>query len=207
MRDLHRALADISDIRSTLAAGTMFRGFGPAVVAITGGLAFATAAAQSIWPQVFAPDALTLLDCWVATAVLAAALLGVETYAGSRRYHGGLSNQMMFNALERFLPAGFAGAAIAAVFAQFAPEALWMLPGLWQMLLALGIFAALPLLPRAMGLAGGWYFVTGFTVLIIASADKSLSPWMMGVPFTMGQLLVATILHFACGDPGVEDED
>jgi hypothetical protein len=207
MRDLHQALADISDIRGALAAGTMFRGFGPAVVAITGGLAFAMATAQSIWPQVFAADDLTFLDCWVATAVLAAALLGVETFARSRRYHGGLSNQMMLNAVERFLPAGFAGAALAVVLAEFAPETVWMLPGLWQILLALGIFAALPSLPRAMGLAGGWYFVTGVAMLIVASAEESLSPWMMGVPFTVGQLLAAIILHFASGGSRVEDED
>ena len=36
MQDLHKALADIGSIRQQIAAGTMFRGFGPAVVATTG---------------------------------------------------------------------------------------------------------------------------------------------------------------------------
>ena len=46
MRDIDRALADITNIRSQLATGTMFRGFGPTVIAVTGLLAIATAANQ-----------------------------------------------------------------------------------------------------------------------------------------------------------------
>ena len=51
MSDLCRALSDIGDIRQQLAAGTLFRGFGPLVLCITGGLALMTAAAQAIWPE------------------------------------------------------------------------------------------------------------------------------------------------------------
>jgi hypothetical protein len=39
MRDLDKALADIFAIRSQIAAGTAFRGYGAATVAATGGLA------------------------------------------------------------------------------------------------------------------------------------------------------------------------
>ena len=46
MKDIDRALADISDMRSQLAAGTMFRGFGPAVMALSGGLAALAAICQ-----------------------------------------------------------------------------------------------------------------------------------------------------------------
>ncbi len=41
MSDLDKALADIFAIRSQIAAGTAFRGYGPAAVAVTGGLALA----------------------------------------------------------------------------------------------------------------------------------------------------------------------
>jgi hypothetical protein len=46
MRDLDKALADIFAIRSQIAAGTAFRGYGPATVAATGGLALLTALLQ-----------------------------------------------------------------------------------------------------------------------------------------------------------------
>ena len=49
MRDLDKALADIFAIRSQIAAGTAFRGYGPAAVAATGGLALMTAVAQHFW--------------------------------------------------------------------------------------------------------------------------------------------------------------
>ena len=46
MSDLDKALADIITIRSQIAAGTAFRGYGPAAVAATGGVALLTAVLQ-----------------------------------------------------------------------------------------------------------------------------------------------------------------
>ena len=48
MRDLDKALADIIAIRSQLAAGTAFRGYGPATMAATAVVALATAAIQQV---------------------------------------------------------------------------------------------------------------------------------------------------------------
>ena len=206
MRDLDQALVAISDIRSRLAAGTMFRGFGPAVMASTAGLAFATATAQSLWPEILNSDPYIFLTCWIVIAVIAAALIGVEMVARSRRYHGPLSNAMILNAIELFLPAGFAGAIIAYIFVEFAPETLWTLPGLWQMLVALGLFTAMRSLPWSVIFAAAWYFLAGAFVLVVASKDWSLTPWMMGVPFGIGQLLLAGILYYADGDVDAEDE-
>jgi hypothetical protein len=205
MRNLDRALADITSIRSQLAAGTMFRGFGPAVIAATGGLALVTAGAQSVWPDELAREPFVFLMCWAATAVVSAALIGAEMLARSRRHHAGLADAMILNAIEQFLPAGFAGGAIAGVLLIFAPEALWILPGLWQILVALGIFASVRTLPRSITLVGAWYFVAGICVLIIASfsqtlSPQNLSPWSMGLPFAIGQFLMAAVLHFASGE-------
>lgn len=200
MNDLDKALADITDIRSRLAAGAMFQGFGPAVIAATGALALAGAAAQTLWRDLLADTPESFLALWIAIAIVAAGLIGIETIARSRRRHGGLATAMILNAVEQFLPAGFAGAAIAAVLLKFAPQNVWMLPGLWQILVALGIFAAARSLPRAVALPAGWYFVAGAAVLIVASQEQTLSPWMMGLPFSIGQLLVAAVLHFAEGE-------
>ena len=49
MRDLDKALADILAIRSQIAAGTAFRGYGPTAIAATGGLALVTALFQVLW--------------------------------------------------------------------------------------------------------------------------------------------------------------
>jgi hypothetical protein len=90
--------------------------------------------------------------------------------------------------------------AIALVLMQFAPDTLWVLPGLWQVLVGLGIFASVRSLPRAVAWAGTWYVAAGVIVLALSSQTQTLSPWAMGLPFVIGQLLLAAILHFAFGD-------
>ena len=199
MQDLHKALADIGSIRQQVAAGTMFRGFGPTVVAATGLLAAVTATVQSIWLDALGRHPVVFLAVWAATAAISAALIGAEMIARTRRHHGGLADAMLINAIEQALPAGVAGGAVALVLIQLAPETLWVLPGLWQVLVGLGIFASVRSLPRSVAFAGAWYFIAGFVVLLIASHSHALSPWTMGLPFVIGQLLLAAILHFAFG--------
>lgn len=199
MHDLKKALADIGDIRQHLASGTLFRGFGPAVMAGSGLLAFAVAAAQTAWAAEEGQDAIVFLGTWVATAVVAGTLIGVEMIARTKRHHGGLADDMILNAVEHFLPAAAAGAAIGGVIVRFAPQTAWMLPGLWAMLVSVGLFASVRFLPRTITLGGAWYFIAGMTALIVGSRTETLSPWLMGVPFGVGQLLLAGILYSAFG--------
>src|SRR5436309_828744 len=70
MHDLDKALADIVAIRSQLAAGTAFRGYGPAAMAATGGVALATAVLQFVWLDDPTGYPLTFLFGWAAAAVL-----------------------------------------------------------------------------------------------------------------------------------------
>jgi hypothetical protein len=197
MSDLQRALADIGNIRERLAAGTMFRGFGPSVIAATGALALAAATAQSLLHPL--ADVITYVAIWTVVAIVSVALIGTEMVARSRRHHEGLADVMLFNAAEHFMPVGAAGAVIAAILLRFAPDVAWLLPGLWQMLLGVGLFVALRFLPRSIAIAAAWYFVAGAVVLIMACQSRTLSPWMMGIPFGVGQFLMAALLHVAMG--------
>jgi hypothetical protein len=204
MQDLDKALADIGSIRQQLAAGTMFRGFGPAVIATTGLLAALTTAAQSIWLDDPTHQPLTFLAGWALTAVAGVALIGAEMIARTRRHHGGLADAMLWNAIEQALPAGVAGAAIALVLIGFSPETLWVLPGLWQILVGIGISASVRSLPRAVAWAAAWYGAAGLFVLAVSCQTQTLSPWAMGLPFVVGQLLLAAILHLAFGASDAE---
>lgn len=197
MRDLDQALINIENIRAQLAQGTVFQGFGPAVMAITGMLAVLTTLCQTIWPTTFAKTDTALLFVWIVVAAIAVALIGVEAIARSKRHHGGMADQMVMNAIEQFLPAGFAGVAIGAVLYYYSPDNLWLLPGLWQVLVALGIFTALRSLPQPSIYVAAWYFLSGICVLILAANAQSISPLMMGIPFTIGQFLIALLLYVA----------
>jgi hypothetical protein len=205
MRDLDKALADIFAIRSQIAAGTAFRGYGPAAIAATGGLALMTAVAQFLWLDGPTGQPVIFFAGWAATALASACIIGVEMRARSRRHHCGLADAMVHQAVEQFLPAGAAGALLAVMLWRFAPEALWMLPGLWQLLVSLGISASARSLPRSVMRGAAWYFVAGFVTLMLASQNHALSPWTMGLPFVGGQLLMAAILHFASGERDGED--
>jgi hypothetical protein len=205
MRDLDKALADIVAIRSQLAAGTAFRGYGPATMAATAGVALLTALVQHVLLDDATAQPASFLLGWALAAFMSLSMIGFEMRARSRRHHSGLADAMIHQAVEQFLPAGIAGVLLAVLLWKFVPESVWMLPGLWQILTSLGVFASVRSLPRTVALAGAWYFLAGFAVLWLASATHTLSPWSMGLPFVMGQGLLAAILHFASGEADVED--
>jgi hypothetical protein len=195
MSELNKALADILEIRARIAQGTAFRGYGPLAMAITGLIGLATAILQAF---VFAPLSDEMFaGSWAAAGLLCAIVVRVEMQGRSRRHHSSLATAMINQAIEQFLPAAAAGAFLPLFLLQFAPEAAWMLPGLWQILVSLGIFASLRSLPRGIALAGGFYFVSGFFCLLLASQSHALSPWAMGFPFLAGQMLIAMILFHA----------
>ena len=194
MQDIEKALEGITDIRNQIAIGRMFRGFGPAVIALTGLFAAMLMAAQLMWPQELAASNLALLGWWIFAAVLSVIIIGIEMFALSRRYHGGLAGSMIANAVQTFLPIGAAGSVIALIILMNTPDLAWLLPGVWQILIAVGIFSAIKFLPNPIAIAGAWYFLTGTIVLLLGSQDVPLSPLAMGIPFGIGQALMAFIL-------------
>ena len=205
MRDLDKALADIIAIRSQLAAGTAFRGYGPAAVAATSLVALITALLQHYLLADPTRHPVVFFVGWAAAALVSSVMIWTEMVARSRRHHSGLADAMVHQAVEQFLPAAVAGILLAVMLWKFAPEALWLLPGLWQVLVSLGVFASVRSLPRSVALGGAWYFVAGFAVLLIASQSHTLSPWTMGLPFVIGQALMAAILYFASGEADGEE--
>src|SRR5215469_5937291 len=204
MKELDRALADITAIRSQLARGTEFRGYGPVTVAASGFLAVAAAALQAVWLPDPSAAPFAYVAIWVATAAISIILIGIEMVARSRRIHSGLADEMIHAATEQFAPAGAAGALLTFVLFRFAPETLWMLPGLWQIVFSLGIFASCRTLPRPMFAAGLWYLAAGLASLAWANGAHAYSPWAMAVPFGIGQLFIAAILYWKVGESDVE---
>ena len=92
-------------------------------------------------------------------------------------------------------PALIAGAAITAVLLRVAADSLWLLPGLWQILLSLGVFASRRSLPRPFAVVGLWYMVCGLACLMLARGDNAFSPWAMAIPFGVGQFMAAALIH------------
>jgi hypothetical protein len=203
MKDLERALADITAIRSQMARGTEFRGYGPVTVAATGLLALLAGALQALLLPDPAATPLGYLSLWAGMAAIAVILTACEMVARTRREHGGLADEMLYAAVEQYIPAGVAGTLITVVIYRYAPDALKMLPGLWQIIFSLGVFASCRSLPRGMFAVGVWYLAAGLATLALSS-DMPFSPLAMAIPFGIGQLLMAFVLYRARGNDGEE---
>jgi hypothetical protein len=202
MKELQRALSEIHSIRNLVAQGTQFRGYGPASIAASGILALLVAAVQTQWMAKPAKRDLTIwVGVWAGTAVVSVFLTGIETFARARRVHVGLAREMVQSAVTQFLPAVMVGFLLTVVMMRAAAEECWMLPGLWELIFSLGVFASCRFLPRQMFAVGVWYLAAGLACLTAASATRTLSPWAMGIPFGVGQLLVAAVLRFGYGEP------
>lgn len=195
MQNLNKALGDISSIRMQMARSSDFQGYGPVTLAGTGILAIAAAAAQSRWLPDPEHRLVPYLAIWISAAFVSAALIAAETVARTRRMHRGTADTMLRMAIEQFLPSAAAGALITWVLVHYAPAAVWMLPGLWQVIFSLGVFASCRFLPKPMVAAGVWYLITGLFCISLGDA-RAFSPWAMGVSYGVGQLLVAGILLY-----------
>ena len=84
-------------------------------------------------------------------------IIGTEAVRRSRRIHDGLADDMLHAAAEQFLPAAIAGMLLTFVLVRTAEAQIWMLPGLWQILFSLGVFASCRSLPRPMIAVAVWY--------------------------------------------------
>ncbi len=204
MDDLNKALGDISSIRRQVARSTEFRGYGPATLAATGGIAVLASTVQMIWLPDPASHISFYLAIWISTAVVSAGLIGVQMVTRAHRVHSGMADEMIRMAVEQFLPAAGAGALLTIVLASFVPTALWMLPGLWQIIFSLGVFSSCRFLPGPMVTAGVWYLFSGLICITLADA-RALSPWAMGLPYGAGQVLVAAILYFTAQESSDEN--
>src|SRR5262245_44443 len=108
MNDLERALADIAEIRTQVARGSEFRGYGPVTVAATAVLAIAAGLVQNVWLPKAEAAIGSYLVLWITTAVVCVILIGGEMIARTRRIHSGIADEMLHAATEQFIPASVA---------------------------------------------------------------------------------------------------
>jgi hypothetical protein len=193
--ELRDALTQISEIRQQMARTEVFRGYRAVPVAFSGLLAFAAAVVQGLFLRDPAQHITIYLGLWTGAAVLSAFAAGLEMMIRSRGTASSLRREITWLAVEQFVPCLAAGALLTVVLVRGAPESLWMLPGLWQVLFSLGIFASCRLLPRATFGVAVFYLLTGASSLALARGEFAFSPWAMGLPFGVGQLFAAAVLY------------
>jgi hypothetical protein len=193
--ELRDALTQISEIRLQLARNEVFRGYRAMPVAFSGGIAILAAFIQFVTIPDPVGQVGPYLALWIGAAVVSALAAGLEMMIRARNSSTSMTRELTWLALEQFCPSLIAGALLTVVIVRAAPESLWMLPGLWQIVYCLGIFASCRLLPRPTFWVGVLYLGTGLAVVALGSGDSALSPWSMGLPYGVGQMLAALVLY------------
>jgi hypothetical protein len=194
--ELQEALAQIAEIRQQMARTEVFRGYRAVPVAFSGVLAIGAALYQSWRIRDPIADLPVYLTIWIGAALLSAIAAGLGmAWRAQHAPPSSWSREITRLAVEQFAPSVVAGGLVTIALVRTAQEALWMLPGLWSILFGLGIFASRRLLPRATTAVAVFYLMAGLACLELARGPHALSPWAMGIPFGVGQLLAAAVLY------------
>jgi hypothetical protein len=194
--ELREALDSIAAIRRRMAETEVFRGYralpvaGSAIFALVAGFVQPTLVPR---PEQDVPGYVAL---WSGVAFLSIGAAGLAMFVRDRVAGASLTRPVTWLAVGQFVPCLVGAAAMTAVVVRVAPEAAWVLPGLWQVFFSQGVFASCRLLPRPAFAVGVFYLVAGITTVVLARGPDALSPWAMAIPFGVGQLLSAAVLYW-----------
>jgi hypothetical protein len=193
---LDEALTQIHEIQRHIARTEVFRGYRSVPTAFSGCLALAAGGYQALWITEPLAELAAYLTIWIGAALVALIAVGAEMTVRLRYSTSCLARQMTILAIAQFTPCLVVGGLVTAIIAGTAAESAWMLPGFYQLLFGLGVFASYRLLPRAVFWVAVFYVASGVLCLLSARGQWALSPWAMAVPFGAGQFLAAGILYW-----------
>ena len=194
MSDVEQAIAQIADIRARLAASSRFRGYAPESVAILGLLSAVLTAMQVLWPDRFAASGVQLVRDWGLLLAGGCLCIAAEAVLRTLRANDGMASPALLTALRVVIPSTVMAASVCAAVIVYAPQACWIVPGTWQMLIGLAVFSSYPFMPRRIAWPGTWFMISGAAGLFLAGRQGDLSPLQVGVPFVVGHVGIAWAL-------------
>ena len=187
--DLREALTQITEIRLQMARTEVFRGYRAVPAAFSGLVALLASAVQSLTVQDPVQQINAYLGIWIGAALISGMSAVLEMGMRARNATSPLTRELTFLAMEQFCPCLVAGALVTMVVVHSAPESVWILPGLWQVLYSLGIFASGRLLPRSMFGAAVFYLMTGLGTLALMQGPALSTPGRWAFPSAWGNCL------------------
>ncbi len=192
--DVARAIADLDEVRSRLAAVQRFRGLsGPAAVA-SGIAALASGIVQfAILPHpATTADAARYVAIWIACLAFALAVnYGALAMWLVRNWSSRARTELRTAAIA-VTPAVVAGGAFTA--ALLARNEIGMLPGTWALCYALGLLASRAMLPRGTSSVALAFAAIG-AALLFAPGTNALVWWVMPLTFGLGQIAIGILIE------------
>ena len=193
--EIRDALGQIAEIRQQMARNEVFRGYRSLSVGSVGVLGVLAAIAQPHLVPTPASDLSAYLTLWISVAAAAVLLVAFGLWRRVRTTDSTMERHSTLLSAEQFLPCIAVGALATLAIYRGAPEAGWMLPGLWSLLFSLGVFASVRQLPRQVFWVGAYFTACGFGCLLWGRGANAFSPWQMGISFGGGLLIGAAILY------------
>ncbi len=191
MTELDKAIEQIADIRAQLAHTTRFRGYAPEVIGALGVMSLVVCLLQVLWPDRFAQSDRQLVIAWGILVAGGCGLTAFEAIVRTLRDGNSLAYPLLASAMRIVVPGAVMTASVPFAVLSYAPEAAWVVPGIWQMLTGLITFASYASLPKRILWPGAWFVLSGATGLFLAGANGGLTPLLIGLPYIIGHLGIA----------------
>ncbi len=194
--ELREALNQIAEIRHRMAESELFRGYRALPVAFSGLLAFIAAWLQPLLIASPLSEVRGYVLLWSCVALGSVLIAGLTMGLRDCLAQPSRTRLLTWIAFRQLTPALASGAVVTGAVVRYSPEAAWMLPGLWQLFFAQGVFASCRVLPRSAYAIAGFYMLAGSLHFAFFRDGDALAPLAMGIPFGVGQLLSAAILYW-----------
>jgi hypothetical protein len=191
--EVSRALADLEEVRSRLVAIQRFRGWSGGAAVMSGTAALTIGAYQFLalpYPAT-AVDASRYVAMWLACLIFALAVnYGAIALWLARNWTLRARCELRTVGMT-IAPAILTGGLLTAALVN--RHLYGLLPGLWCVCYAMGLFASRAMVPRGV-LAVAALFGTAGTALLFAQDINALRWWVMPATFGVGQLLIGALV-------------
>ena len=170
---IHEALDKLDLIHDHIARAEVYRGFRVPTVAAVGVLGLFAAAVQPFLSEI------PFVWYWIAVAVACGTLGSAATLHAHFYHEDDFARRHTRRVMAQFAPCILAGGAVTLGVARL-PDLVGLLPGLWAIIFGLGLVAARPYLPPAIGVVGFGYILAGTALTLFpgaGSATVSVDGW------------------------------
>jgi hypothetical protein len=194
--EVSRALADLAEVRTRLAAVQRFRGLSGGAALASGGAAIGAGLIQSMAiPHPASRDGgLHYVAIWIACLAFSLALNYGAIVVWVARHWSSRSRVELRTVGMTILPSIVAGGLLTAALIQ--RDLLGLLPGTWCLCYALGLLASRSMAPPGTVAIAALFGACG-AVLLFAPATNALAWWVMPATFGIGQIAIGALVFRA----------
>jgi hypothetical protein len=191
--EVSRAIADLEEVRTRLAAVQRFRG-------LSGGAAFASGVAAIVSGVIQAAsipvpatpaDGARYVTIWIACLACSLAVNYGAIVLWIARHWSVRSRVELKTVGMSFLPSVVAGGLFTAAFVLRGE--LGLLPGMWCLCYALGLISSRAMAPPGIGWIAA-LFATSGAALLFAPGSNALAWWVMPATFGLGQIVIGFLV-------------